>query len=259
MNRILALLAVLAVACMVPAAQAQTNDEPQYLGAGARLRPAYAGAESNRVDAIPYVRLYGEHLFARTTQGILEGGWRTRSFGGVVFGAQLAYEEGRKADESAFLRDHRFEDLDPSASVGLHAEGDWKLGPVPLNALLRYRHDVESDNGVQADLRLTAGILEWGRLRAAVFGQATWANDRSTHRHFGITPEQSAVTGLPAYDPGSGVRSATLGLIGDFDISRRWVGLWGLHHDLLLDDAADSPVTRDRTNWYANAGVAYRF
>lgn len=235
------------------------DDEAQYLGAGARLRPAYPGADSNRVDAIPYVRLYGEHLFARTTQGVLEGGWRTRPFGGVVFGAQLAYEEGRKSDESAFLREHHFEDLDPSASVGLHAEGDWRLGPMPLNALLRYRHDVESDNGAQTDLRLTAGILEWGRLRAAVFGQATWANSRAANRHFGITPQQSTRSGLPAYAPGSGLRSTEIGLIGDVDIARHWVGLWGMHYDLLQDDAADSPVTRDRGNWYANAGVAYRF
>ena len=90
---------------------------------------------------IPYLRLYGEHFFARTTQGILEGGWRTQPFGGVVFGAQLAYEEGRVTDDSAFLQEHNFEDLDPSASLGLHAEGNWKVGPVPLNALLRYRHD----------------------------------------------------------------------------------------------------------------------
>ncbi len=41
-------------------------------------------------------------------------------------------------DESAFLSAHHFENLDPSVSLGLHAEGDWKLGRVPLNVLLRY-------------------------------------------------------------------------------------------------------------------------
>lgn len=68
---------------------AQVPDDEKYIGIGARTRPAYEGADSNRGDAIPYLRLYGEHLFARTTQGILEGGWRTRPFGGVVFGGQL--------------------------------------------------------------------------------------------------------------------------------------------------------------------------
>jgi len=234
-------------------------DDAQYIGAGARLRPAYAGADSNRVDAIPYVRLYGEHLFARTTQGMLEGGWRTRPFGPFVFGAQLVFEEGRESDESAFLEAHRMPDLDPSVSAGVHAEGDWKIGPVPLNVLARYRHDVDSDNGAQADLRLTAGILEWGRLRAGLVGQLTWADGDAMQRHFGIAPGQSAAVGLPAYVPGSGLRTVQAGLIGDVAIARHWVGLWGFHYDRLQDAAADSPLTQDSGNWYANAGVAYRF
>jgi MipA family protein len=240
-------------------AQAQTADPENHIGIGARLRPAYEGAESNRVDAIPYVRWYGDHLFARTTQGILEGGWRTKPFAGIVFGAQLAYEEGREADESAFLKERGFEDLDPSASLGLHAEGDWKIGPMPLNALLRYRHDIDSDNGEQVDLRVTAGILDWGRFRAGLVGQLTWGDGNSMQRAFGITPIQSATSSLPAYSPGSGLRHSQIGFIGDIDIARHWVGLWGAHVELVQGDAADSPLTRDRSNWYANAGIAYRF
>ena len=246
-------------ACTCSHAFAQATDDEKYIGVGARVRPAYEGADSNRVDAIPYLRLYGEHFFARTTQGILEGGWRTRPFGGVVFGAQLAYEEGIKADESAFLSEHRFKDLDPSVSLGLHAEGDWKIGPVPLNVLLRYRHDVDTDNGAQADLRATAGILDWGRMRAALFGQVTWGDEKSMQRYFGITPQQSVTTGLPVYGAGSGARSLQAGLLGDVDIAKHWVGLWGISYQRLQDEASGSPIVQDRNNWYANAGIAYRF
>ncbi len=246
------------VATIFPEAS-HAGDEEKYLGAGARLRPAYAGAASDRVDAIPYLRIYGEHLFARTTQGVLEGGWRTQPHAGIVLGAQLAYEEGRDTDESAFLRERAFPDLDPSVSAGLHAEADWRAGPVPLNVLLRYRHDIDRDNGAQADLRLSAGILEWGGLRAGAFAQITWADADAMGRHFGVTPAQAAASGLPAFAPGSGVRSAQLGLLGDFPISRRWVALWSTQLERMQGDAADSPLTRDRNNWGANAGIAYRF
>ena len=238
---------------------AQTADDEKYIGAGVRVRPAYEGADSSRGDVIPYLRLYGDHLFARTTQGILEGGWRTRPFGGVVFGAQLAYEEGRIRDESAFLKDHHFEDVDPGASLGVHAEGDWKIGAMPLNALLRYRRNLETDNGAQADLRVTAGILDWGRARAGLYGQLTWGDGKSTQRYFGLTPQQSSATGLPAYNAGSGLRSAQIGLIGDVDLAKHWVGLWGVNAQQLQGDARDAPVVQERTNWYANAGAAYRF
>ena len=252
------LLAVLATVIFLQA-PARAGEDDKYVGLGVRLRPAYDGSDSERADVIPYLRLYGEHFFGRTTQGLLEGGWRTRPLGGIVLGAQLAYEEGRRTDDSGFLREHGVENLNPSASLGLHAEGDWTLGPVPLNALLRYRHDVQPGHGAQADLRATAGILDWRRVRAGLFGQLTWSDGDAMRRYFGLTPEQASTTGLPAYAPGAGLRSADVGLVGDVDLGRHWVGLWGITREQLQGGALNSPLTRERTNWSANAGAAYRF
>lgn len=240
-------------------ADAQSIDDVEYIGAGARLRPSYDGADTSRVDAIPYVRLYGEHFFARTTQGILEGGWRAKPFGSVSLGAQLSYEEGRDADESTFLSNHHFDDINPGVAIGLHAEVDWNLGAMPLNTLVRVRKDLDSANGAQADLRTTAGILDWKGIRAGLFGQVTWGDGKSTRRFFGITPSQSAATGLTAYDAGAGARFVQLGLLGGAAIARHWIALWGVNWQRLQGDAVDSPITQERNNWYANAGVAYRF
>ena len=254
----LTLLAGLGI-CLILQGAAQAGDEEAYVGIGARLRPAYDGAVNERVEAIPYLRLYGDYFFGRTTHGILEGGWRTRPFGGVMLGAQLAYEEGRATNDSAFLQEHIFPNLYPSASLGLHAEGDWTLGPMPLNALLRYRRDVQSGYGAQVDLRGTAGILDWHRIRAGLFGQLTWSDGDAMQRYFGITPEQASTTGLPRYTAGSGLRSAQVGLVGDVDLARHWVGLWGITRQQLQGSARHSPITIDRTNWFVNAGAAYRF
>ncbi len=151
------------------------------------------------------------------------------------------------------------ENLNPSASLGLHAEGDWKLGPVPLNALLRCRQDVESSRGAQADLRATAGILDWSRFRAGLFGQLTWGDGDAMQSYFGITPQQAATTGLPAYAARSGLRSAQAGLVGDVDLAPHWIGLWGITRQQLEGSARNSPLTLDRANWFVNAGAAYRF
>lgn len=252
-------LVLLCFASCAGSAAAQNVDDEKYIGVGARLRPAYDGADTNRVDAVPFVRFFGEHFFARTTQGILEGGWRTRPFGSITLGAQISYEEGRQADESAFLSQRHFDDINRSVAFGVHAEGNWKLGPVPLNALLRLRKDIESDNGAQADLRATAGILDWHGVRAGLFGQVTWSDDKYTRRFYGITPPQSATTGLPTYDAGAGARFFQAGLLGDVNIARHWIGLWGAAWQQLQGDAADSPITQQRSNWIAGAGVAYRF
>lgn len=257
--RKLLLLAAGVAACLASPAFAQATDDEKYIGIGVRVRPAYEGADSSRGEVIPYLRLYGDHLFARTTQGMLEGGWRTGPYGAWVFGAQVAYEDGRVADDSAFLKDHHFGDLDPGASIGLHAEGDWKIGAMPLNALVRYRQNIDSDRGAQADVRVSAGIFSrWG-VEAAVFGQMTWANNKSTQSYFGITPQQSAVTGLPVYNAGSGLRYTQLGLLGAVNLSGHWLIPWGASVQQLQGDAGDSPIAQDRTNWYVNAGIAYRF
>jgi MipA family protein len=258
MRPILLLLTLLA-ASPASVVFGQVPENEKIIGVGARARPAYDGADRQRADIIPYLRLYGEHFFARTTQGMLEGGLRADPIGAWVFGLQAAYEAGRVTDESAFLKSLNFENLGPGASIGLHAEGDWKIGPIPINGLVRYRRHVDTDQGVQADLRMTAGIFSKHGVSAAVFGQVTCADRKSMQTYFGITPQQSAATGLPAYDAGSGVRTLQFGVLGSVDWSEHWLIPWGATIQRLQGAAADSPLVRDRTNSFLNAGIAYRF
>lgn len=254
-----ALLLASVLGCLVVPAWAHCSDAERYLGLGLRIRPAYDGADSHRTDPIPYVRLYGRHLFARTTQGLLEGGWRTTPYGAWTFGAQAAYEEGRVTDESAFLKAYRLQDLDAGASVGLHAEGDWKIGSIPLNALVRYRQNVDTDRGAQADLRVSAGIFSRWSIEAGLYGQLTWASGKFMQSYFGITPLQSAATGLPIYAAGSGFRTLQGGVLGAVELSPRWLIPWSAGMQRLTGDAGNSPITQERTTWSANAGIAYRF
>lgn len=251
---------LLALALAMPVLSFSAEDDPgSWIGIGARLRPAYQGADTSRGDVIPYLRWYGQHLFARTTQGMLEGGARTSAFGPFVFGAQLAWEEGRVTDESAFLKSHDFEDIDPSASLGLHAEADWMLGPMPWNALLRYRRNVESDRGAQADLRMTTGIFSRGGFDVGAFAQFTWSDNKATQHYFGITPQQAVATGLPAYDAGAGLRELSYGLLGSVDVGRPWIVLWGIQAQSQQGDSKDAPIVQNVTTWSANAGIGYRF
>src|SRR5213083_807172 len=210
-SRMTARCMVLALLPIVPLAARAQSAPPDYayVGAGVRTRPAYDGSAAQRTDLIPTVRYYGKPWFARTTQGILEGGARTELARGLNVGAQLAYEGGRLASESDFLRSNNVPDINPGASVGLHVEWDQKLGPVPVTLLARGRHFIDSDRGAQADLRLTAIVFGGGAV--AVFIQGTWANSKSSQSFYGITPAQS--TNLPAYAAGSGPLYTTGGLL----------------------------------------------
>ncbi len=226
------------------AALAQTPlPDYRWLGAGARTRPAYDGSASQVTDLIPSVRYYGKPWFARTTQGILEGGARIEVTPGLHLGAQLAYEPDIKA----------------GASAGVHAEWDQRIGPMPVSLLARARQFVDTDRGAQADLRLAAVVYGGGALTVSLFFQGTWASAKSNQSFYGVTPEVSASTGLPVYAPGSGLLFTTGGVLWGVDLSRSWIVVGNLEARRLQGDAAGSPLVERPTSRYASASLAYRF
>ena len=237
---------------------AEISDE-SLLGPGLRERPAYDGSASQLGEWVPVVRYFGHPWFARSTQGVLECGARMELGPGLHAGAQLAYEPGRKTSESDFLKNHSVSDVDRGASVGVHLEWDHKFGPMPITLLARARQHTDSDRGAQADLRLSAGAYRSGRVAAGVFTQATWANAKSAGSFYDITPQQSVATGLPAFSAGSGWLFASFGFLWSVDLSRDWIVVGSMESRRLLGDPANSPLAERGSNYYASAGLAYRF
>ena len=172
---------------------------------------------------------------------------------------QLAYEPGRKAVESDLLNRINIPDVDTGASYGAHLEWNGKLGPSPINVIMRARKHSKSERGTQADLRLTAGIFQAGPFAAGIVGQATWADSKSTSSFYGVSPQLAAASGISAYAPGSGWLASSVALIWSLDVAPHWVVVGNVEGRRLLGDAAHSPLTERRSNIYATVGLAYRF
>jgi outer membrane scaffolding protein for murein synthesis (MipA/OmpV family) len=211
---------------------ATAEDDYTLFGAGVRTRPKFDGSSDRTVDLIPVVRYYGRPWFARTTQGMLEGGARWSAGPGLAVGAQLAYEQGPR-------------DKDPGASIGAHAEWDGRLGRMPLDALLRVRQHLDTERGLQADLRLTAGVYEGHGVLAGVFAQVTYANEDYYRSYYDVDE--------------SGVVYGALGALASYDLSRRWLLVGSLERRRLTDHAMRSPLAEQRSASYATLGLAYRF
>lgn len=229
------------------AALAQIAPEDYTLvGVAVRSRPAYDGSESQRTDLIPVLRYFGKPWFARTTQGVLEGGARWALAPSVDAGVQLAYEEGRKASESDLLRSQGLADVDPGVSVGVHLEWDFRIGPAPISLLGRLRQHADSDRGGQADLRLNVGLHASGGLLVGAFAQATWASSKSVESFYAVS------------NASSGLLHTSLGLLGSYDFARHWSAVAGAQARQLHGDAARSPIVESESSYYVNAGLAYR-
>lgn len=250
---------LVALLLALPAGAQDPATEPTLLGAGARSRPAYDGSASQHQEAVPVLRYWRPLLFVRSTRGPLEGGFHVEVLPGLDAGVQLAYEQGRKTSESRLLSDRNLPNIGTGGSYGGHLEWNAMLGPAPINVILRGRRHLKADQGFQADLRVTAGVFRaWG-LSAGLVGEATWADARSNRSIYGITASQAALSGLPAYAPGGGLLSTTLGVIWSYDLASHWLLVGNLEGRRVHGDAARSPLTERRSNVTATLGVAYRF
>ena len=223
--KVLLTLAVLGFPCF---SQAQET----LIGAGVRSRPEFDGSSERTTDLIPVLRYYGRPWFARTTQGMLEGGARWNVARGFDIGAQLAYEQGPQ-------------DHDPGASIGVHAEWDRKLGPVPVDALIRIRQHLDSDRGMEADFRATGGVYEGHGILAGIFGQFTLASEKYYRAFYGVDE--------------SGLLYSSLGALASYDLARRWVLVGSVERRHMSDNAARSPLVVQRSASYLGIGVAYSF
>jgi outer membrane scaffolding protein for murein synthesis (MipA/OmpV family) len=241
-----------------PSARAELSDET-LLGLGLRSQPAYDGSASQRLAAVPVIRYLGQTAFARSTQGVLEGGVRLELAPGLHAGAQLAYEPGRKTSDSDLLQNHGVADVDPGASVGGQVEWDHMFGPMPITLLARARQNIKADRGAQVDLRLSAGAYRGARVGAGAFAQTTWANARSTGSIYDVTTQQSAATGLPVFRAAGGWLFASFGLLWSIDLNRDWIAVGSMESRHLRGDAARSPIVERTSNYYASAGLSYRF
>src|SRR5439155_953637 len=80
--------ACLAVSASPDTAQAAAPEYPNQIGPAVRSRPAYDGSKSQRADFVPILDYDNSLFFARTVQGVLEGGAHAQLGPGFTIGAQ---------------------------------------------------------------------------------------------------------------------------------------------------------------------------
>lgn len=254
------LLASAAILVMPGKALAQSSPEPeQFIGMGLKREPAYDGARGSDWQVVPIVRYEGRHLFARTSQGFPEAGAFVQPFAGVRLGASLSLADGRKVSDAGLPGVRGIEDQGQTTSLGPFIELRTQAGPVPLEVTARWREALQSGRGAEADMRLAFGLYGSAKVRLQGYGQLTWANADALAGAYGISAAQSGASGLAAYRPGSGLRHASLGLRGQWDLRPYWSVVGVLERRRLSDRVTSSPLVAAKSAATATVGLVYRF
>ena len=257
-----------ALACAVGSSQSRpASVDPVWEGALGLLvnhSPTYQGSADQKSSLIPgfFVRYGG---FTATNSG----GFVTRRDDDVERGlaAEILRQENLRVSLSARFDAGRDAGSDPAlnglpdvaATLRLRvsalrrlSEG-WQLGLALSPDLLGRGGGTLVDASLRREWRLTPSV------QANLGANITWANSRYARSYFGVTPAQSGVTGLAAFEPRSGLRNLGVSASLHADFGPSWFGFTGVNASHLTGDARRSPLTHRSNSWSSNSGLAWRF
>ena len=167
--------------------------------------------------------------------------------------ARLGFEMGRKEDDADRL--HGLGDIDMGGKVGVKAAV--KFGPAEIFAqvdkTIGGSDGLEGEVGIEVSRPLTESLIV-GASASAVF-----ADENYMQAYFGVTPEQSARSGLARYDAGAGLKRADFSISATYMLDANWMVRGKAGVGVLLGDAADSPIVVDKVQPSGMLLVGYRF
>lgn len=228
------------------------------LGLGVEFENAYAGSDEYEFEVDPAVAIQwrkGNHLFS--WEG-LELSWTTRPADQWYFQVDLGLDGEREDSDS-----------DDGRLDGLEDRDDEFTG----TAEVRYAFDSEWRNYVGT--RISAGDSDFGAVGFLFAGHrfgarhdgggteaflfATFANSNNLNREFGVSPSESAASGLAPTDLRSGFRSAGLRLVDRRLVTDYMQVVTGFEFQHFGTKVQSSPIAREDYALELELAVVFHF
>lgn len=261
-------LLVGASSLFVPAAQAQTATQEQpevsgstpasrgdwdvFLGVGVSAQPVYPGAKDYRPWPIPLVSVKYSNLLFLSPNGLRINviDWHGLRAGPIIGIGSPRYESW-----DSHLRG--LGDIQPSANAGGFIA--YRLGPFEIDGTVR-QAIVHTSYGLTGRVALSyRQPLIPGRLELAIGPEVELGNDEYSRTWFGVSPSQSARSGLPTCTPGGGATDVGLTADLDYYFSKHILLRSFVNVRQLVGSIAGSPIVQTKTQAIIGTGVAYHF
>jgi outer membrane scaffolding protein for murein synthesis (MipA/OmpV family) len=116
-------------------------------------------------------------------------------------------------------------------------------------------------DGIVAIGQVSYAAVRRSRFFLDIDAQTTFGNRKYMQTYFGITPQQSAVSGLAQYRPGAGLRDVGTGITAGYQFNSRWGLISRIGGSYYVGDVKDSPIVRagSKVQIVGGLGVAFRF
>ena len=234
--------------------------------AGAAGMPDFEGSRTNRGQPVlGFVATYRSQHWGSVETGSRGLSWTPVQRPDASLSVGLSLDPGRldNGDRKLTMMGYRpgserlkgLGEIDaaPVVSIG----GSATLAGLPLAATLR--RAAGSHNGTQLDLGLKVPWKIGAHADLSISPTVTWADRRYMQAFFGVTPAQAAASRYPAFEAGSGLKSAQLTMDLDMALSRWWHLNATLQARRLLRDAVDSPISEKSMQYSGMVGLLRQF
>lgn len=247
-----------------PLASAQAFDAVRLYGAapgndGGTLGAAlistrqYLGSDENRTLLYPLLDYQWKNgWFAGTTNGI---GINLSKRPDLDYGLRLTADFGRAQSRSSAL--NGMGDIDAKLEFG----GFFNYAVSPqtvLTSTLRYGSGNNS-RGLLVDVGAAYAHPLSAQWRLGLGVAATFANAEYLQSYFGVDAAQSLASGYAVHTPGVGLRDVRANLSLTYQLNPTTVITTAVSFSSLQGDAADSPLTRQRSSATGILAVSYGF
>ena len=131
-----------------------------------------------------------------------------------------------------------------------------------LRGRIELRRGFGGHHGFVADVMGDVVVPVTQQLTLSGGPRVTFSDTKAMAPYYTVTPEQSALSGLPAYDARGGLRSYGAGVQARYEWSPRWATHIFFEYERLAGDAANAPLVTmrgSRDQMQVGMGVTYSF
>ncbi len=227
------------------------------LGAEGRVLPTYEGSSNYRFMPLPIfdIRRAGTPRRFKSSRdgasiGIIE-------FNNFRMGPTFKVRQQRREGDDAKLAG--LGNVDFAIEVGGFAE--YWFTPW-LRTRGELRQGVNGHYGLTGDLTADVVVPVTTQLTLSGGPRLAFDSGKTMRTYFGVDPVQSALSGLPVYNPSGGMRSYGLGAMARYEITPQWATHVFVEYARLTGSAADSPLVAlrgSRDQVMTGLGVTYSF
>lgn len=222
------------------------------LGAGGVYAPDYEGSDRNRARAFPFVRIAYKDVFEFNGRELRVPLMHTRDDSFTV--GFLGQWKGRRKESDNRPDLTGLGDIGPAIELGGFVR--WQLRYLWLG--MTVAQDVAgAHKGYEINWAMGTKLPLTRSLRVTIGADATYASRKYMERYFGITQTQYYYSGLPVYSADAGFKDVGVNAGLTLALTEHWSLSGGGRYARLLNDAADSPLVRERGS--ANQYSSYLF